>query len=623
MRHTKGMAKKIANLILILSATILSAWFIAGYGKTDNTFYGDAQGYYMYLPATFIYHNLDSIAVLPEDRGIPSSVTWYAIGMNDPGRTPKGYVLNQYTYGVALMEMPFFFAAHCYEKWKGLGANGYSLPYEIAIKISSIIYTLLGLIITFSILRRFFSTRHAVISVTLLYIGTNLFWFTVYQAGMAHLPLFFLYALLIWLTIRLYEKPKPISFIAIGLVAGIITLIRPTDIICLLIPVLYKVYSKELLVQRWQFIKQHRNYMYLAAFVFLLPIIPQMLYWKMLTGSFLYYSYGGQQFFWSHPRILDGLFYFNNGWLPYSPIMAFSLIGFFMYKRIQNWAWCIWLLFPLYVYIIYSWYCFNYINGLGSRPMIHLYPLLAIPLCAFIAFISPKRVWVKSLVVLISLFFISLNISYSVQKVKGVLISEESNFAFNYQMLYRTTLQYKDLVVMDIGEKQPDETKLQKLATLRCENYEDSVSDRYIKDTTGKSRFIYFMAEDEHHPNTIAIKYSKQLFKDAKWFKCSGRFMYTNYPGAYYQHLLVLSVKQRNDYIKWKGLKINGKIGIADSTCGHEINFGHFDLNRWGYVYYFVRIPGDIEEGDLVELDLWNIGKQNIYIDDICLELYK
>ncbi|MBK6328997.1 MAG: hypothetical protein IPF62_00245 [Bacteroidetes bacterium] len=87
------------------------------YGKKSYTFYGDALGYYLYLPSTFIYHNLQSIEQLPTDKQIDQSVIHYTQSIpNLNPKSPKGYYVNQYTYGVALMELPFFAIAHFYEK---------------------------------------------------------------------------------------------------------------------------------------------------------------------------------------------------------------------------------------------------------------------------------------------------------------------------------------------------------------------------------------------------------------------------------------------------------------------------------------------------------------------------
>jgi hypothetical protein len=103
----------------------------------------------------------------------------YGSARKDPNDTTK-YIINQYTYGVALMEAPFFAVAHMYEL-----ANGYTGAYEWLIKLSSLVYTLLRLMLVYATLRRFFDETPALAATMLLFVGTNLFWFTIQQTGMS------------------------------------------------------------------------------------------------------------------------------------------------------------------------------------------------------------------------------------------------------------------------------------------------------------------------------------------------------------------------------------------------------------------------------------------------------
>ncbi len=448
------MSRRIINAFIIVFTVVIAAVFLYNYGNAKNTFYGDAFGYYIYLPSTVIHHNIKTPFNTP-DKNISDGIKW-CFGVIKGAQNEKGFYLNQYTYGIALMESPFFFLAHGYEKIKGMDANGFSETYNILIKTGTLVYALLGLIITYKILRRYFNATLSLLGIDGIFLCTNLFWFAIFQSGMAHVPLFFLYALLIWLTIKLHAAPKTILFMGLGLVAGVITLIRPTDIICLLIPLLYEVNNKAAITSKIAFLKQHKIAIGYMIIAFIIPIIPQLLYWKAITGGLVAYSYGDQSFNFRDPKIIEGLFYFSNGWFPYSPIMIFSIVGLAFYKQLLKWEWCIIILFSLYVYIIYSWYCYYYINGLGSRPMIHLYPLLAIPLTAFFKYISERTWIVKTSFITLCLFFIAMNLCYSIQQVSGVIDSPDSNMAFNFQMLFRTKLTYDDLVVKNIGEWQPD-----------------------------------------------------------------------------------------------------------------------------------------------------------------------
>ncbi len=594
------MRRRLVNTGILLALIFTSLVFVINYSSKTTSFYGDSLGYYMYLPATVIYHNLDSIDHLPKDKGINDGVLGYASQIKDQP-TPTGKPLDQYTYGIALMEAPFFFIAHIYEKATGAAANGYSLAYDHLIKFSAFLYALLGLILLYKILRLYFNDTIALCGVTFIFLGTNLFWFSLYQAGMSHVPLFFLYSLLMYMTIRVHEQPKLSLFVVTGIVCGLITLVRPTDILCVFIPLLYNVYDKNSLRQKMLFLKENMRGIGSCIVAAALPFIPQLLYWKAITGHYFYYSYGTQGFNWAHPKIIEGLFYFSNGWLPYSPIMIFSLLGLLSYKAYKKWAWSIALVLPVYVYVIYSWYCYNYINGLGSRPMIHMYPLLALPLTAFIQAISKQRAIIKAFFGMICVFFITVNISYSMQESKGILVSPISNIKYNLQMTFKMHLDYNDLVVKDIWTWQPDTSRLTKVGTLACKHFGDTAS---------------FHTADSAY-TLISLPYSKELFKDATWIKCSGRFMYPQPPG-YYRHLLVVSCGSK----LWRGCTIENKIGDWRTT-GENVRLDHFETNKWGDMYYYVRIRPALQDGDTIKLSIANTDKLPLYIDNVCLELYK
>src|ERR1017187_6166252 len=129
------MSRSYLHKAILIIVVAISSVFLFKYGIRSYTFYGDALGYYMYLPATFIYNNVDRMANLPTDKGINKRVMWHADVMKGQKGKP-GKVVNQYTYGVAFMEMPFFFIAHITEKISGGRANGYSDTYQYLIKIS-------------------------------------------------------------------------------------------------------------------------------------------------------------------------------------------------------------------------------------------------------------------------------------------------------------------------------------------------------------------------------------------------------------------------------------------------------------------------------------------------------
>ncbi|RYZ55928.1 MAG: hypothetical protein EOP49_01790 [Sphingobacteriales bacterium] len=618
------LQKKYLKRLILLLALLASSIYWMKIGKNVQVFYGDALGYYMYLPNTFIYDNLDSFTRLPDPKTAPSNVTYYLNSMQGSAvRTEKGYILNQYTYGTALLELPFFAAAHAWEKLSGGEATGFSKNYELAIKFSSVFYTALGLFLVYLILQAYVSCLLATIATMLLLLGTNLFWFTVHQAGMAHIPLFFLYALLIWTTIKLHRVPRSSLFAIAGLTAGMITIIRPTDIICLLIPLLYMVRNGQSLREKVDFIRMHRMKILLMVVSFIIPLIPQLVLWKHLSGHWLYYSYGDQGFNWTHPRIKDGLFSYFNGWFAYTPLMLFAMAGLLLIKRIRDWWWCSWLLVPLYIYIVYSWYCFNYINGFGSRPMIHLYPLLAIPLAAFLDFICFRKI-LAWCVGLLCMFFISLNITNSIQQSRGLLLSQESYFAFFVETMFRMHLSYENLVQFDNGLFQPEAHKVKFVSRLGClssAELNESVSQD-VRPTLSVS--AYSLRDREYLPKVISVVYDPELHGAGGWLKASGVFLSPAYPGEYRHNLLVVEVRRGDQELTWKAIKIENKIGLADRSCGHNRDFvlTHYHDNRWGPVHYYVPLPDDIRKGDVIKCYIHNVAKIDLLVNRMCLEIY-
>ncbi len=613
---------------LILGLTVLiCAVFFTRHCKDSIMFYGDALGYYTYLPATFIYQNLTSIEQLPADSTIHPSVREHANTLKVEGlHTPKGYIVDQYTYAVALMESPFFFAAHAWEKITGGRANGYSYSYTVAMKISAMTYTLLGLLLTFSILRRYFDEYTSVLTVALVLLGSNLFWFTLHQPGMSHPILFCLYTFLMYLTIKVHERPKKGLFIVAGFIAGVIIIMRPTDIVCLFIPLLYNVYDKPSWQGKLVFIRKNHIGILLAAIAGFIAFVPQLLYWKMISGSYIYYSYGTQSFHWLRPKIINGLFYFANGWLPYAPVMIFAIAGAMFYKMYRQWALVILVVSPVYAYLIYSWFCYNYINGLGSRPMLHLYGLYSIPIAAVIQYVFQRKIVYRIVFIVVCLFFISVNYSFSWLKAEGMLNSEEANGMFATHMLFRNHLTYNDLVINDIEEPQPDTTSIIKIATLGFLNYDRPLNDHYVRADDGITfgKYYYRMNDDDYPPEAIRIVYSKQQFGDARWLKCSGMFQ-VNAWESYRRHLLKFSIYRGTKKILERCVDVDNKIGLLGDTCAHASRprLDHFEHGRWGAVSYFVKIPRDVHVGDSIKLEIWNLFHKEILVDNMRLELYK
>ncbi len=611
--------KTTARLLWIVTL-VCSVAFYARWGRDAYSFYGDALGYYLYLPSTFIYHNHKQVEVLPEGRGIRPFIRRSVAGTSEGRRSPKGHVVYQYTYGVALLEAPAFLVAHAWELTRGGPANGFSAPYQVAVSVMTLLYGLAGLWLVYRFLKRYFEPPVASITTALLLLGTNLFWFVFRQHGMAHVPLFFLFAALLHLTDRVHrqDRRRVTDALGLGVVAGLITLVRPIDGLCVLLPMLYGVGSR--MPGGWRaFVRAKWSWGRWAVLAFVLPLLPQLLYWKWLTGSFLYDSYGpGQTLNLLHPHLWRGLFGASNGWLIYTPLLLFAGAGLLWFRRLGGYQIAVPVFLALYTWCVYAWFQPIYNNGLGSRPMVDGYAVWALPLAVCIEKTARSRWWVRGTVALVMVLFTAVSLSYAVQEALGVLWSENSNYAYNRQILFRYRTTYNDLVVWDTGVPQPDTTALRPVPMVARAAAGDS-----LLQAQGSTRGGGYRVDGEFSPFSVAVAADSVLPSGARWMRASGRFLpLVPEEDVYKIPLLVLEVKRGDGNIAWYGVRINNKVGLAERP---ELKPGLFTFRTgfWGTASAFLPVPRDLRPGDQIRLFVWNLSREPLQVDGLQLSFYR
>ncbi len=158
----------------------------------------------------------------------------------------------------------------------------------------------------------------------------------------------------------------------------------------------------------------------MIAFSAFVLFIPQFAYWKLVSGHFVFYSYTDEHFFFTRPHLVEGLVGFRKGWLIYTPVMIFAMLGLIRTAKIKEWALGMRMFTLLNIYIVLSWWCWWYGGSFGARSFIDSYALLSVPLASYFTFAFSKRL-VFSVTIVITLFFISLNIYQTMQYKHGVI----------------------------------------------------------------------------------------------------------------------------------------------------------------------------------------------------------
>lgn len=220
---------------------------------TEATLSWDVSGYYWYLPAAFIYGDLKRADFSEEiiQKYNPTSSFEQAFEYENGNRVMK------YSMGQAVTMMPAFFVGHLWALASDHPADGFSFPYQITIGIWSLILAYLGLWMLARILALYFSDIAVAWVVLIIAVGTNFLEYSAIQGSMTHGHLFFLYTMLIWQTIRFYQQPQLLSALSIGAIIGLSALIRPTELMTLLIPILWGLDSWQAVKDRIQFVRVH------------------------------------------------------------------------------------------------------------------------------------------------------------------------------------------------------------------------------------------------------------------------------------------------------------------------------------------------------------------------------
>lgn len=199
---------------------------------------------------------------------------------------------------------------------------------------------------------------------------------------MTHVYSFFLFSAFIYLLnrTRFLQNNKISEAILLGVISGLIIVVRPTNAIFLISFLLLDIENKEVILIRLNRIFRPKTLIPLLI-AFIIAILPQLLYWNYLSGSPFYYSYGHEGFNWSSPKILHIWFSPNNGLFLYGPmylLMILSLI-YMIKDRIYNVSFIL-LIFLGLTYIFSCWWAWDFGCSFGGRNYIEYLTLFSIPL---------------------------------------------------------------------------------------------------------------------------------------------------------------------------------------------------------------------------------------------------
>lgn len=435
--------RKSTVVILLFSFLVIFVFLGTGAYKEDhNPFISDGMGYYLYLPSIFIFNTNDvsffytdyftEIWKQSNTTGFPGAITTTAA---------NGHEVPKYPLGISILQLPFFFIAHVLTKITALPETGFSFWYKVMAQLSTLFYAIFGINSLLRLLSKYLTYKAALISIFIISISTNFFFFSSFRNTMAHVYLFALVAELMRLTYSFYEERNQFSIFIISLILGLIFVTRPIDVLVGLLFPLYGVKSFRDFNSRLVYFWSIRTRILFSCLLGAIPVILQLIYWKWCTDQWVYYSYGEESFFWSKPAVIEVLFSVHNGFLIYSPIMFFALVGLFSSRyRLNPFFISSIVIFSLYIYVVSAWWCWWYGGSMGMRPMIDIYPVLALPLGFFLERIFENRRVVIYGTLGVILFFTMLNLVQSFQISQAILVPHRGKWDHYFEVFGKLKL---------------------------------------------------------------------------------------------------------------------------------------------------------------------------------------
>ncbi len=565
MLKNKGFLNWLRVLWPWLVVFITLAFLISNRHSKTKTFnwttplWADQAGYYVYLPSLFVYHfDANSFPEKIDEK----TGNGFMFDLNE------NKVITRYTCGVAILQAPFFIFIHILAGILELPQDGFSDIYHQIPNLAALFYCVIGLFFLWKFLITYYSKGIVVLTLITLFLGSNLYYYAVDSTGMSHIYSFFVFALILWITKKILSddiKYRKVYFSIWSLLFALIVLIRPTNI--LIFPFLFCLDCNSIKELRQRF-RKFLTIPNIAILLisFLVIFLPQLIYWKYMSGNYITYSYSGYGFTnWGSPKIPELWFSPNNGLFLYSPFYLVVIYGLFqMVNDKKLMGLLILVTFLLISYVFASWFIFSFGCGFGSRNFVEYVALFTLPVGYFFSRIQRFSLTRKVTIIIIVTFLVVFNVRL-VYSYNRCFQGGDWDFKEYVSYLVEFTKYHESL---DFEE--PD----------------------YLNNDKEYSKTIYLPAEKIEH-----VRYKKAVVKAKVTLETSNS-----------EASVVLAIETPDSTIYWNG-------GLLREQIPNN------RLNRKRKVKYDFWIPATIPRNSTIATYIWNKNKERLILHDLDLYL--
>jgi hypothetical protein len=562
----------------------------------DKMIGSDGKGYYAYLPAIFIHGDFAYDFVESYERihyGATDNFFDFRI------KTDTGTV-NKYFPGVAILWLPFFLLAHIFSLLFGFSADGYSLPYQIAIGLAAVFYLWLGLKFLRKLLENYKITGWVGFFVVwILFFGTNLYYYTIEEPAFTHVYSFALINIFSLTAIKLSKKYQPIGLYILAISLALIIIIRPVNgIVIFAVPFLSG--TNKNFFRFFQNIFRDTRNLIGASLVGLAIALIIPLLWVFQNGNFIIYTYGDETFNFLSSHFIDVLFSYHNGWLVYSPIVIVSFAGFYpVFKRSKPACYKLLAFLLIAVYVVGSWSVWWYGEAFGMRPMIEFYFVVAILLGQWLQFIRLKKI-ILLLTILILLMLTFFSLFQTWQFKNGILPAKHLNCNTYWNNFLSTTPKAKVYF---------DEHRFELVQSFNTDLETDPGWLNYAS-ASDEMAFSGILSSKIDSSNVYSIGFRKDI---SGYLVDEGSLVIVS--------AMVFSVNKTSS----ARLIIDFPDHSETSVGYHTFFLREFvTKNNWTQVEFTATIPAGLTKSGILAVYFWNPASDEIlFVDDIRIEVWK
>jgi len=533
--------------------------------------YSVGIGHYDYLPRLFLHHHLQ----------------YTASDQNFASPDEKGHYVNRFYVGTALMQTPFFLAGVVCAKMFNYPVDGYSPPFQYAIGLSAVFYSLYGLYFLFLILVRFLriSETNALWTLVFAALGTNILFYTVWFGTYSHAFSCFAITFFIYRLNLVIEKNTLLNLFSCVLLFALVIIIRPVNgLVFLLVPAFFS--DKK---SFFAFCIQNLRLKPLLVMVagLCIPLLLQSGAWYLQTGNWAEWSYRQEGFYFTHPQIAEVLFGFRRGLFIYCPLLLLCMFGMVAGFKHHRWK-TTWLMIFLlvFIYVAASWWHYTYGDTFGIRPFNDVLIVFMMLFAFALQYFTRAKKIIFSFAILFSVF----QLVFAWQFVMGITNVSTMTADKFFALFFKTSKKYEQYYggANDLAPYAPNGMK-----TI-C-----SFSNHFNHEPGG----VLHIKGDEFVPGAQCIYPDSEKNTRHVWVELSYKRKLLGPTGMKDADFVFHAIDTHSD---------NTRAYKATRLKEYPVE----PINEWSTIHHRLWLPDAVSAGNLVKAYIWNRGHEEFYLDD-------